>query len=98
MPGCIAGVVGWLIEDQRTVDQNITTQDVFYCVQEVIITHEAISPIEKQVQVIDSFQRAFTTVADDRLKRTAKKAYVLRRKHSNRKDNTIAIVLFELLL
>jgi hypothetical protein len=65
MPGYVAGILRRLVEDQGTVDQNIAAQDVFNRIQEGIMRDQAMGPIEKQMEAIESLQRAFPTLVSD---------------------------------
>src|SRR5256885_151026 len=97
MPGRVAGILRRLVENQSTVDQNISTQDVFNRIQHGLMSYQAMGPIEKQVETVESFRRTFFTAINKRVERATKKGNLVIEQHSNRKYNAIAVVLSELL-
>src|SRR5688572_25744282 len=98
MPRCVTGTMRRLIEDECPVDQNIVTQNVFDSIQKRVMSDEAMGPVEKQMETIESLQRILPAAINERLERSAEKPHLVGGKHRNWEHNTIALVTIELLL
>src|SRR6266568_4241836 len=92
MPGNITRIVRWLVEDQGAVDQKLSTQETFDCVQERFMSNQPVGPIKEQVQAVQSPERAFPAVVDNRFDLRAKTAGFFRGKDFDREDYAFAFV------
>lgn len=66
MPGHITRISLWFIKDQSTVNQNVLAKDFFNGIQKNVVRDQPMGPAKKQVETIESLQRACLTVFQDR--------------------------------